>query len=102
MSSQGNGQPIVYTVHTSVQTKNVLKQLHAEAWQAGTSQRFLAALRQIGKRLQQDPSVFGEALYRLPALKLVVYQAVVPPLVVLYAVHEDRPLVFIRSFRVLS
>src|SRR5208283_193021 len=42
------------------------------------------------------PLTFGEPHYRLPALKLLVRQAVVSPLVVDFAVHEDRLLVFIR------
>ena len=45
---------------------------------------------------------FGEPLYRLPALRLLVRQAVVLPLVVVYAVHEDQALVLIRGFKVLS
>jgi hypothetical protein len=102
MSSHGNGQPIRYNVHTSAQTKDLLKQLHQQAVQSGTSQKFLASLHEIGRRLVQDPQTFGEPLYRLPALKMVVFQAVILPLVVLYAVHDDRPLVFIRGFKILS
>jgi hypothetical protein len=45
---------------------------------------------------------FGEPLYRLPALRLLVRHAMVAPLVVDYAVYEERPVVFIRGFKVLS
>jgi hypothetical protein len=46
--------------------------------------------------------VFGEALYSLPALKLEVRQAVVAPIVVDFAVHNEQQVVFIRGFKVLS
>ncbi len=102
MSGEGNGEPRQYHVSMSQQTKAALKKLHAKAAEAGTGHQFLAALRQIIEQLQTTPTTFGEALYRLPALKLLVCQAVVTPLVVDYAVHEDRPLVFIRGFKTLS
>lgn len=102
MTSQGNGKPDRYTVRTSKQTKAILQQLYTQAVQAGTVQRFMTALRQIGIQLQTDPLTFGEPQYGLPALKLLVRQAVVSPLVVDYAVHEDRPLVFVHGFKVLS
>ena len=101
MSSQGNGQSVPFDVRMSALTRSVVRRLHQQAMQRGVGQRFLAAFRQIIERLRKDPQVFGEALYRLPALKLQARQAVVSPLVVDYAVHEDRPLVFIRGFKIL-
>jgi hypothetical protein len=101
MSSQGNGQPVRYEVRLSQQTKAALKQHHRRAAQAGKGQHFLASLRHIIERLRQDPLAFGEPLYRLPALKLLVCQAAVLPIIVDFAVHEERPLVFIRQFRVM-
>jgi hypothetical protein len=102
MTTQGNGHPGRYTVTTSETTKALLAQLSSQARQTGTSQQFLAALREIGQRLRNDPLNFGEPQYRLPALRLLVCQAIVRPLVVDFAVHEDRPLVFIRGFRLLA
>jgi hypothetical protein len=103
MTTQGNGQrPLAYQVRWSEQTKILLKQQHLEAAQAGKGHRFIAALRQITERLRTDPLVFGEPQYRLPALKLLVRQAVVGPLVVDYAVHDEKPLVFIRGFKLLG
>ena len=102
MSSQGDGLPIRYDVRMSEHTRALVKQLHRRARQAGSGPQFRAALRQVITRLSQDPLTFGEPLYRLPALRLLVRQAGVPPLVVDYAVHEDRPLVFIRGFKFLS
>jgi len=86
----------------SAQTKAVIKQLHGQAVQTGTGQRFLSSFRHIVERLRKDPLGFGEPLYHLPTLQLQVRQAIVLPLVLDYAVHDDRPLVFIRGFKVLS
>lgn len=102
MSSQGNGQPPRYAVRMSQHHRTLLQQRHQEAIQTGKGNAFLSAFRQIVARLHQDPLNFGEPLYRLPTLQLLVRQAVVLPLVVDYAVHEDQPLVFIRGFKVLS
>ena len=102
MSVQGNGQPVRFNVEMSVQTRDSLRQLHSQAQLAGTSKQFLAALRSIVDHLQKDPVGFGEPLYRLPAMKLIVRQGAVAPLVVDYAVHEELPLVFIRGFRLLG
>jgi hypothetical protein len=102
MSSHGNGQPKRYNVLASEHIKLNLEQLHEQSLEAGTSPAFMTALRQIGQRLQDDPSAFGEPLYRLPALRLQIRQAVILPLVVIYGVHEEEPLVFIRGFKVLS
>jgi hypothetical protein len=89
-------------VYLSEQIKTGLSQLHHEAAQAGIGPPFIAALRVIGTRLRTDPPVFGEAQYRLPYLQLRVRQAAVAPLVVDYAVHEERPWVFIRGFKLFS
>ena len=40
--------------------------------------------------------------YRLPALKLDVRLAIVPPLAVQYAVHQEQPFVFLKSVTPLS
>jgi hypothetical protein len=102
MSPKGNGQSVPYEVLMSGQDRSALLQFHRKAMLKGTSKQFVSALRRIYERLRKDPQVFGEPLYRLPLLHLQVRQAVILPLEVQYAVHEERPLVFIRSFKVLS
>lgn len=102
MSNQGNGRPIAFKVEMSEKTRSRLKEQQRDASLAGKGDAFLAALRRVSERLQRDPTVFGEPLYRLPELKLVMYQGAVLPLLVNYGVHEELPLVFVRSFVVLS
>jgi hypothetical protein len=102
MSTPGNGQSRPHVVRMSAQTRDSVLALHREALEAGTGQQFLVAFRRIVDRLRGDPRDFGEPLYRLAALHMVVRQAVILPLVVDFAVHEDQPLVLIRGFKVLS
>ena len=97
MTSQGNGEPAGYEVVVSEHVGGSIKLLHQQAAQQGEGQQFLAALRTIHHRLKEDPRVFGEPLYRLPALKLLIYQVIVAPLVVHYALHQERPLVIVQS-----
>ena len=102
MTTQGNGQPIRYQVQMSGQVIAAVKDMHLRAAQAGNGVRFVTAFRQIVSKLQEEPLIFGEPLYRLPALKLLVRQGVIAPLVVVYGVYEEKTLVFIRGLKVLS
>jgi hypothetical protein len=101
MTPQGNGPPIRYDVRMSGVVGDRLKELHREAADSGRGKAFVSAFRQIVARLQRDPVNFGEPLYRLPALRLLVCQGAIHPLVVDYAVHETLPLVFIRGVTLL-
>jgi hypothetical protein len=102
MTSHGNGSPRVYGVHFAGKAKEQVKQRLDDAVGIEGKKRLLAALRTIVERLQRQPHTFGEPLYRLPALRLMVYQAAVAPLIVVYGVHEEQPHVFIRSVQTLS
>ena len=102
MNSPGDGQPVLYKVIPTGVASKLLKQRHLEAIQAGRGAPFLAAFRQIVERLRKDPLVFGEPLYRLKALQLEIRQGIVLPLVVDYAVDEQRRLVYIRGCKALS
>jgi hypothetical protein len=64
--------------------------------------RIANAFRKIVEKLQLDPHLVGEPLYRLPSLRMQVRTAVFPPLAIMYAVCEDRPLVFIKKGRLLA
>ena len=100
MSESGNGD--LFHVQASGKILNDLKAIRAHAKKSGKGQRFLTALKAVYDRLQKDPKVFGERLYRLPALRLVVYVGIVNPLVVHYGVHEEKPLVFLRNVSDMS
>jgi hypothetical protein len=57
------------------------------------------AVRYVHERLRTDPLEFGEPLYSLPAMALQVRQAMVGRLLIDYAVHEEKRIVFIRGFK---
>ena len=100
MTNHGNG--LIYEVRLSQQIKQKIIDLHQQAILRGEGQRFLDSLRAIHNRLRQDPTNFGEPLYRLPALRLLVYQVVVSRIAVHYGVHEEKPLVFLKGVQLLS
>ena len=52
--------------------------------------QFLATLRKVFERLQTDPAGFGEPLFRLPALNLMVLHVVVSRVVIHYGVHQEK------------
>jgi hypothetical protein len=85
----------------SQQVREVVFQLHARAQAQGTGEAFIATLRVIQGRLERAPAELGEPLFRLPAMRLLVYSGIVSSVVVTYAVHETLPLVVIWGVKVL-
>jgi hypothetical protein len=67
----------------------------------GRGEKVLSAMRRIWHHLSYDPNEFGEALYRLPALRMNVRHAAVGPLLIYFAVHDQMPLVFIKEVALL-
>jgi hypothetical protein len=102
MATGGDGQQRIYRIIISEKIKKAIRKDYRQAVQAGRGQKYLASLRTIYDRLQNDPKNFGETLFRHPALKLIVLKAVVAPIAVIYGVHEDQPLVFVRTVLVLG
>lgn len=98
---QGNGQAREYEVIVSGQTRSAIKKCQREAIQAGRGKAFLAAFRTVIARLHRDPLGFGEILYHLPALKLVVCQGGCTFIIVDFGVHEEQPIVFLRGMKLL-
>jgi hypothetical protein len=97
---QGNGGP--FAIHLSEAVAEALKEVQRQASEEGRGPEVLAAFRQIILRLRHDPDRFGEPLYRLPVLRMQVRSCVVRPLVIHFAVCEDRPLVFIKGAELLG
>jgi hypothetical protein len=100
MPSSANGDHS-FQLEFSAAIAEALKQLQRRASQEGRGKSFLLALRKIVVRLRSDPNEFGEGLYRLAALRMQIRCAVIRPLVVHFGVCEDRPLVFIKTVRLL-
>ena len=90
-----------FEVHCSGSIAKRLKQLQQRAKAQGRGEQVLSAIRSIWRRLSNDPLEFGESLYRLPALRLQVRHGVTGRLLIYFAVHEDKPLVFIKGVTLL-
>jgi hypothetical protein len=64
--------------------------------------RCAAALRAIRQRLRSDPRGFGEYLHPLPGMRLDVYLGSIAPWIIRYGVHQERKLVFVAGYHLLS
>jgi hypothetical protein len=100
MAEQVNGGQR-WDVHCSGAVAEQFHELQRRASPA-LRKRIAAAFKEIIRRLQENPKKLGEALYQLPNLRMQVRTGVVAPLGVVFGVCEDRPLVFIRSGKLLS
>ena len=100
MTSPGNGTHR-FEVHCSAAITDTIRQIHRRAWRQGRGNAVTRAFRQIIQRLALHPFQVGEPYYRLPGMRLQVRSCCVSPLVVHFAVSEDRYLVFIKAVRLL-
>ncbi len=91
-----------FEVHCSPVVARSLRQLQHQASESGRGAAVVEAFREIVRRLRHDPFHTGEPLYRLPALRMQLRCCVIRPLVVDFAVCEDKPLVFIKGAKLLS
>ena len=101
MAAPGNGSR-PYSVHCARAIADVIRGVHRQASRQGRGQAVTRAFRQIVSRLERNPLHLGEPAYRLPGLRLQVRKAIIRPLVVFFAVSEDRPLVFIKDVKLLA
>jgi hypothetical protein len=90
-----------YAVHHSAAIAKEFVRLQRRASEQGKGEVFLHAAREAIRRMRRDPMVFGEPLYRLPALRLQLRCAVIRPLVVGFAVSEERREVYIKAVKLL-
>jgi hypothetical protein len=97
-----NGAPRIYKVIISKQLADRIDKLHDEAHSAGIGPQFIDALEKIHDGLRAHPRAFGDPLFRLPALKLLVYVRAIHPLVVDYGVHDEQQLVFVKGIRLIA
>ena len=65
------------------------------AEEKGLGQETLSALQELDRRLHNDPLSFGEPLYTLKATQLQVRMACVGTVSVLFALDEERRLVYV-------
>src|SRR5437899_1655788 len=87
----------MYHVLSSDSVAKVFRRLYPQAKNEGRADAFMSAVHQIGHRLIRAPLELGEPMYRLPGMHLQVRQVAVGPLLIYFAVHDQRPLVFIKG-----
>jgi hypothetical protein len=73
-----------------------LRDFAARAKAAGKAEELSAALKELERRLRIYPQ-FGEPFFDLKQEPGQIYEATVPPVVVRYAVFEERRLVFVGA-----
>lgn len=100
MSTEGAGSAYQIILMGTVNAD--LKRFHKELMLQGRGRDFIEALKKVNDRLTKNPHEFGETLYRLPALKLLVHQGIVIPLVVTFGIHAELPIVFVHVVKLLS
>jgi hypothetical protein len=100
MPSSTNGE-YPYRLVISQAIAAEVGQLQYRASLEGRGEEFLQSLRTIIDGLLHRPRELGEPLYQLNALRLQVRHVVTGPVVIHFAVHKDRPLVFIKAVDLL-
>lgn len=86
-----------FRVAYSALVQNALKDLLERAKAKGILSQLLGALKEIYKRLHDDPTIFGEPLWKFKHTKGHVRAAFVRPLAVVYAVHEQERMAFVTK-----
>lgn len=77
--------------------KEQIRYLRNVADQTGTRESLHQTLKSIESALLNSPKDWGDPVQNLTGLKMVVYRRVFAQLVVVYAVHDHEPLVWLRS-----
>lgn len=86
-----------YGISFAGQSKAQLNALREQAIQLGIQKQFSSAVKWIQQRLSKSPSEWGDPLYRLRYLGLALYRGTHTPLNVIYAVDEQRRLVYLTQ-----
>jgi len=75
---------------------NEFEDLYRAAKDADLVDEVERAAKIIDNRLRSDPIKFGDPCYTLPGMDLDLYVRAVSPLVVYYAVHRSKEIVFVK------
>src|SRR5579875_4182282 len=86
-----------YRVDYAGQYRRQLEDLINQAVRLGTLADLEATVRTIHQRLSTTPMEWGDPLYRLHYLQLLLFRGTHTPLNVIYAVDEQRKLVYLTQ-----
>jgi hypothetical protein len=93
-----SGEPPPFRVTSSELLRKQLLRWGEVAKRIGLGEEYAAAIRRIYDRLSNDPVGWGDPLFPLRQLKLIVYRGFDPVMYVSYGVHAQERVVFLRSF----
>jgi len=96
MSSDEPSKPAPYKVSYSQRVREELRALLERARDAGHGKEYLEAAKEIAMRLRLYPQ-FGEPIIDLTHEAARIWIGTVGPLVVRYAIYEDRRLVMVAT-----
>jgi hypothetical protein len=99
MASEGNGT--LYQISFSGLIAQELKKLSKHAKAAGVGKEFVEALELAVFRMRHDPWGFGEMVGRLHHAKAVIHVRLVKPLLIEFAILEEKPIVFIKRVQLM-
>ncbi len=94
-SGDANKHRVVF----SESMRQELKRMAQWVMRLGQGSVMLATLEMILDGLQKDPATFGYPTRRLPTMEAVQYSALRGPIQVTYAVHNFKPIVFVRAIK---
>jgi len=92
----------MYHVDLSGETHKRIKALYLKATRENRAEAYIAAFKEIVRRLEHDPDEFGEPLYRLPVLNILIRKAIIIPLAVEYSVSDNHHLVIIKGIKLMD
>jgi hypothetical protein len=87
-----------FKVEFSGNQKELVRRLIGKAHVAGYSLQFASELKAIRKKLEHSPRDWGDPLFPLHALQMIVYRGIHERIPVTNGVHDRLPIVFIRDF----
>lgn len=97
--STGNGSgPFRYKVAFPQPLLDQLRLWADEAERLGLAAEFLAAIRQVNRRLEMTPHTWGDPLWEYDTIQAVERRGMIPKwLMVWYGVHESARQVIVRN-----
>jgi hypothetical protein len=102
MTPSGSNGAVGYRVIYPENVRQQVRAMRSSIQDTAARRRFDAAVQTIHQRLRNDPLVFGEPVKHLDHAQLAHRVGGVSPLLVRYAVHDLRPLVFVVEIVLLS
>jgi hypothetical protein len=76
-----------------------IKRCLRDAQRIGIAREVIATIRAVHRKLVATPHAWGEPIHHYRAAKLVLRKMIADRLLVVFAVHEERPLVFVKECR---